>query len=154
MQTKKNCTDNNINTLVRSIKEHTKGNAVVLVYADWCPHCVSMKPAWNQVKTQLKNNTKFLEIESEHMKKLVQDRPEIAEFLMGDNQLMYPTIIIFHKSNGKKYNDARDVTSMTKAFKPKTTGTGTTKTKAVKVPNAKSNAIKPKASTGRASKKI
>jgi thiol-disulfide isomerase/thioredoxin len=153
MQAKKSGTDNHINTLVRSIKEHTKGNAVVLVYAEWCPHCVSMKPAWNQVKAELKNNTKFIEIESEHMTKLVQDRPEVAKTLLGDNQVMYPTIIVFHKNTGKKYNDARDVDSMTKAFKPKkTSSSGTKKTKAAKTNNAqtpkpKSNAIKPKASS-------
>jgi hypothetical protein len=118
-----------------------------------------MKPAWEQTKAELKNDTKFVEIESEHMTKLLQERPDVAKFLMGNNQVMYPTIIIFHKSKGKKYNDARDVHSMTKAFKPKTTGTGTTKTKAVKtnavkVPNAKSNAIKPRASTARTGKKI
>ena len=159
MQAKKNCSDNHINTLVRSIKEHTKSNAVVLVHAEWCPHCVSMKPAWEQTKAELKNDTKFVEIESEHMTKLLQERPDVAKFLMGNNQVMYPTIIIFHKSKGKKYNDARDVHSMTKAFKPKTTGTGSTKTKtvktnAVKVPNAKSNAIKPRASTARTGKKV
>jgi thiol-disulfide isomerase/thioredoxin len=88
MQAKKNCSDNHINTLVRSIKEHTKSNAVVLVHAEWCPHCVSMKPAWEQTKAELKNDTKFVEIESEHMTKLLQERPDVAKFLMGRNITM------------------------------------------------------------------
>ena len=28
-------------------------DTIVLIYANWCPHCQSMKPQWNKLKNQL-----------------------------------------------------------------------------------------------------
>jgi thiol-disulfide isomerase/thioredoxin len=30
---------------------------MMLFYADWCPHCKTAKPIWNDIKTQYKNKT-------------------------------------------------------------------------------------------------
>lgn len=47
-----------------------KGNIIVLYHAHWCPHCVSMKPAWNDFVSQCKKNNlnvNIAEVESEHI---------------------------------------------------------------------------------------
>ena len=30
---------------------------VMLFYVDWCPHCKTAKPAWNDLKTEYENKT-------------------------------------------------------------------------------------------------
>ena len=36
---------------------------VVLIYANWCPHCQSMKPEWNEMKSRLGPMIETIEIE-------------------------------------------------------------------------------------------
>lgn len=46
------------------------GNIIVLYHAHWCPHCVSMKPAWDDFVSQCKKNNlnvNVAEVESEHI---------------------------------------------------------------------------------------
>jgi thiol-disulfide isomerase/thioredoxin len=35
----------------------TKQAELMLFYADWCPHCKTAKPIWNELKTQYQNKT-------------------------------------------------------------------------------------------------
>jgi thiol-disulfide isomerase/thioredoxin len=35
----------------------TKQAELMLFYADWCPHCKTAKPVWNELKTQYQNKT-------------------------------------------------------------------------------------------------
>ena len=35
----------------------TKQAELMLFYADWCPHCKTAKPIWNDLKTQYENKT-------------------------------------------------------------------------------------------------
>uniref|UniRef100_A0A6C0JF24 Thioredoxin domain-containing protein n=1 Tax=viral metagenome TaxID=1070528 RepID=A0A6C0JF24_9ZZZZ len=35
----------------------TKQAELMLFYADWCPHCKTAKPIWNDLKTQYQNKT-------------------------------------------------------------------------------------------------
>lgn len=47
-----------------------KGNIIVLYHATWCPHCVNMKPAWNDFVSKCKKdnlNINVAEVESEHI---------------------------------------------------------------------------------------
>lgn len=49
-----------------------QGNVIVLYYANWCPHCINMKPAWNNFKSRCKSDDKYkhlniAEVESEHI---------------------------------------------------------------------------------------
>lgn len=34
-----------------------RGNIMVLIYADWCPHCVSFKPKWEEFKKSMRNKS-------------------------------------------------------------------------------------------------
>ena len=63
------------------------GNWIVLYYANWCGHCNTMKPEWQEVISRMKthNNTNhsnainIADIESTHIDHLT-DKPEIAGF--------------------------------------------------------------------------
>ena len=61
------------------------GNWMVLYYAEWCGHCKTMKPEWQNVVKKFNNpqyntnNVNVAEIESEHIDKLVH-KPEIQGF--------------------------------------------------------------------------
>lgn len=33
-----------------------RGNIIVLIYADWCPHCVEFKPEWDKFKKAMRNS--------------------------------------------------------------------------------------------------
>ncbi len=46
--------------------------SVVLIYANWCPHCVSMKPEWDNMKSKLHNNIEVIEIEDSDFDKEVK----------------------------------------------------------------------------------
>ena len=37
------------------INNHSK--VFIMFYADWCPHCKTAKPAWDEIKTQYENKT-------------------------------------------------------------------------------------------------
>ena len=43
------------------------GNVIVLYYAEWCPHCVQMKPAWDEFKRRSASKHKNLNILKNHM---------------------------------------------------------------------------------------
>ena len=72
------------------------GNWIVLYYANWCGHCNTMKPEWQEVINRMKthNNTNdstinIADIESTHIDHLT-DKPEIAGF---------PTIKMYNSGN-------------------------------------------------------
>jgi thiol-disulfide isomerase/thioredoxin len=107
--------------LVTTIEKKMKVHAVILVWADWCPHCISMKPAWEKTKKELRNSsTTFIELESQNIRKIQDDRPDFMDRLLNGEQLVYPTILIFKNNKGKRYTDSRDTHAMVKAFRPPT----------------------------------
>lgn len=73
------------------------GNWIVLYYANWCGHCNTMKPEWQEVVNRMKthnNNTNnsiinIADIESSHIDHLT-DKPTIAGF---------PTIKMYNSGN-------------------------------------------------------
>jgi thiol-disulfide isomerase/thioredoxin len=43
-----------------NVQESTSGNStaeVLFFYADWCPHCKTAKPIWNDLKAEYENKT-------------------------------------------------------------------------------------------------
>jgi thiol-disulfide isomerase/thioredoxin len=74
-----------------------KGYWVVLYYANWCPHCQTMKPDWNKLSDKFKNNKQIniADVESEFMDKIDQEHKQ--------NVQGFPTIISCNK--GKKIAD-------------------------------------------------
>lgn len=50
------------NTTYSANNEHTSGGQagqaeIMLFYADWCPHCKTAKPIWEEVKAEYENKT-------------------------------------------------------------------------------------------------
>ena len=73
------------------------GNWIVLYYANWCGHCNTMKPEWQEVISRMKshnnanhsNAINIADIESSHIDQLT-DKPDIAGF---------PTIKMYNSGN-------------------------------------------------------
>ena len=52
---------------------NTKKILIGKVYANWCGHCISLKPEWKRMKSHIKNNyknIKFIEAESSQIDKV------------------------------------------------------------------------------------
>jgi thiol-disulfide isomerase/thioredoxin len=43
--------------LASSDSKNGKSAELLLFYVDWCPHCKTAKPAWDEIKTQYENKT-------------------------------------------------------------------------------------------------
>jgi thiol-disulfide isomerase/thioredoxin len=74
-----------------------QGNIIVLYYANWCPHCVNMKPEWDAFKTKCESDPKYshlkvAEVESEHI-----SNTNAATEAEG-----FPTIKFYKKNNTSK----------------------------------------------------
>lgn len=74
-----------------------KGNVLVLYYANWCPHCVTFKPMWNDFINKVKGgackkNVTIVSIEHEDLQK-----PENST-LEGQVQ-GFPTLKFYSKPN-------------------------------------------------------
>ena len=85
---------NNDDSALSTIK---KGNALVLYYANWCPHCVTFKPMWsdfiNKVKSgACKKTITIISVEHEDLQK-----PENSA-LEGEAQ-GFPTLKFYSKPN-------------------------------------------------------
>ena len=82
---------------------------LILFYADWCPHCTSFKPTWEEVKNSTGSN-KMLAID-------VGDKSSESSKLMEEyNVNGFPTVILVENTDsGKKievYEGSRDKTSL------------------------------------------
>jgi thiol-disulfide isomerase/thioredoxin len=96
-------------------------NPIVIgkIYADWCGHCVSLKPIWDELKTQMKNADKkfvFIEIEENEMKGGAEKVNN--EYLQNSTQKLelqggFPTLFKIQNGQLEYYNKARDLPSLT-----------------------------------------
>jgi thiol-disulfide isomerase/thioredoxin len=99
----------NPNAATEFNQKSKKGYWIILYYANWCPHCQTMKPEWNKFTDKLKNNksVNVAEVESEFMDSI---SPEHKNNMQG-----YPTIVGCNQ--GKKiadYNGPRTSDDMIK----------------------------------------
>lgn len=71
---------------------------VVLIYANWCPHCQVMEPEWNNATDAMEKNVKVIKIES-------NDLPEYQDMLHshGAHSNGYPTIYAFKPGEEPEY---------------------------------------------------
>jgi thiol-disulfide isomerase/thioredoxin len=89
----------------------------IMFYADWCGHCKKIKPIWNNVKKNLKNDKNIVIIEIEHAffdyikkanppNKKMQTKFKMFTDLMEDGITGVPTIMKIDKmkNNELKYN--------------------------------------------------
>jgi thiol-disulfide isomerase/thioredoxin len=102
-------------------KRSNNGYWVVLYYADWCPHCQTMKPEWQRFADKYKTNpdinvaeleSQFLDMLSPIHKSNVQGFPTIVSLAQGQKQSDYSgartskDIDLFANS---QYNNAKSI---------------------------------------------
>jgi thiol-disulfide isomerase/thioredoxin len=101
----------------KQIKQGLKGRAVVLIWATWCPHCTSMKPAWDKTKNNLsKEGISFIEIESVNVERL--DNGLKQRVIVGQH-VYFPMIRTFKGSKSDEYSGERDAATLTKELSKK-----------------------------------
>ena len=84
-----------------------KGVWLVWYYADWCGHCVNMKPEWEKLEKSCEsnNNLNIAKVNSNNMSEINSN--------MNQNIQGYPTIRLFNNSNLKEeYNGERSFESL------------------------------------------
>ena len=110
----------------KNYKKHTnkykkKASPIIIgkIYADWCGHCISLKPIWNELKTKMQNannNIVFTEIEEKQMKGGVENINN--QYLKSSSQKLelqggFPTLFKIHNKQLEYYNNKRDLPSLT-----------------------------------------
>ena len=87
---------------------------VVFVYANWCPHCTSMKPEWQHVKDELSKRVNMIEIEDSDADKDIQIM-NIENNKMNGTPLEimgYPTLLKIENGSPDYYTGDRVASSM------------------------------------------
>lgn len=76
-------------------------DTIVLIYANWCPHCQSMKPQWNELKNQLGSTIETIEIEDSDFDKDIKLRNIENNKLNGEKIEVYGYPTMFKIKNGR-----------------------------------------------------
>jgi thiol-disulfide isomerase/thioredoxin len=118
-----------MNDKINTLKNKMKTHAVLLVYANWCPYCVQMKPAWEEVKTKM-TNVDFFELESANIDAFMQRAPDV----LGSQSISYPTIMVYKSNKMSPYTKDRTVEQMMKSFKNTSPAKSPTPKKSPKTP--------------------
>lgn len=110
-----NNADDDYKTNVATIKRHMKGPTIVLVWAVWCPHCVSMKSDWESLKEAHGNTAHFVEIESTNLERIKQQNKALFKQLyVKPDRVFYPMIMMRKDNKGKLYEEERSFEVMKK----------------------------------------
>jgi len=98
-------------------------NTVLFVNANWCGHCQSFKPQWEQFKTSMGSKVNFMEIESTALGKLKDHKKVYKTVTPKDGAVYFPMIIMYFKKGTKceksLYEGNRDVESLKKSVNSK-----------------------------------
>lgn len=91
---------------------HQDDKTMVLFYADWCGHCKTLKPVWNEAAKKANTDGKRMVMidvggKSAEQQALI-DKYEIDGF---------PTILVFQNGNPQPYSGKRDVDAFLKELK-------------------------------------
>ena len=91
-----------------------KEDAVVLIYANWCPHCQTMKPEWNEMKNRLGSGIEIIEIEDSDFDKDVKISNIENTKLNGEKIEVYgyPTMLKIHGGRADYYGGIRNANDM------------------------------------------
>ena len=81
------------------------GSKLVLYYAPWCPHCKSLMPTWDQLKSESSGSNVSVE------KVDCEANPEAAEE-QGVNG--FPTIVLFKNGEATTYEGDRSLDDLKK----------------------------------------
>lgn len=99
---------------VKPLPEPEPEDTVVLIYANWCPHCQAMKPEWNELKNQLGHTVETIEIEDSDFDKDVKLQNIENQKLNGEKIEVYgyPTMFKIHNGHADYYGGNRTATEM------------------------------------------
>lgn len=117
--TKKDKKDNKRKTMKsksKPIQSPKKDEAVVLVYANWCPHCQTMKPEWNELKNKLGSVIETIEIEDSDFDKDLK-MMDIENNKLNNERIEiigYPTLFKIRKGHADYYGGDRTASEMYK----------------------------------------
>ena len=91
-------------------------STIVLMYANWCPHCQTMKPEWNEMKNRLGMDIETIEIEDSDFDKDTKIRDIEDNKLKGEHiEIMgYPTMFKVHNGHTDYYGGSRTASEMIK----------------------------------------
>lgn len=97
-------------------KKRNDESTIVLVYANWCPHCQTMKPEWNEMKNNLGMDFEIIEIEDSDFDKDMKIKNIEDNKLKGEHiEIMgYPTMFKIHNGHADYYGGSRIATEMVK----------------------------------------
>ena len=101
----------------KSNKKKTKDEStIVLIYANWCPHCQTMKPEWNEMKNRLGMDIKTIEIEDSDFDRDMKIRNIEDNKLKGEQVdiIGYPTMFKVHNGHADYYGGSRTASEMLK----------------------------------------
>lgn len=79
------------------------------IYANWCPHCISMTNDWDMMKLKLPNNINVVEIEESELYKLDKFNKKYKKKVVANG---YPTIAKVLKNKVYYYNGPRIMNNM------------------------------------------
>ena len=87
---------------------------VVLIYANWCPHCQSMKPEWNEMKSRLGPMIETIEIEDSDFDKDMKMQTIENNKLNGEKIEVngYPTMFKIQNGRPEYYGGNRTAVEM------------------------------------------
>ena len=103
---------------IKVINKKTDKPKLVLIYADWCIHCQSLKPQWNDMKVQLINEKKYneediFEIESGEQEQKLLDLN--GRFIINGQEIKadgYPTMGKIKEGQFNRYTGGRSVADL------------------------------------------
>jgi thiol-disulfide isomerase/thioredoxin len=142
-----NSSTDDVVSQIPAIRNSMGQNAVVLVWASWCPHCVTLKPDWNRLKRSIDPSINLIEIESQNLDKIRESNRTLFKKLYPDeNRVFYPLIKSFSQNKGKIYEAERSMPVMKKMFEIELIKTTNPKTKLNSTQDKKSNKTNDKSS--------
>lgn len=107
----------NVAQKANAIEKSMSKRAVVLIWASWCHHCISMKPEWERVKSDMaKDDVSFVEIESVNIDRLGNANPKLMKKLSPTSQIYFPMIKTVEKNNVTDYAKDRSYETMKSSF--------------------------------------
>ena len=100
--------ENNNEFELKSLSQiETNKPTVILAYANWCPHCESILPVWNEVCQKYKNNSSVLVTQIE------EKNPNFESFKKSHKDInSFPTIISIQNGRSEEFEGNRDKESM------------------------------------------
>lgn len=112
-----NSSSDDVASKIPVIRECMGQRAVVLVWASWCPHCVTLKPNWNKFRNSVDKRINVIEIESQNLDKIRDKNKALFKKLYSDeNRVFYPMIKSFSNNKGRVYEDERTSKAMKSFF--------------------------------------